>query len=204
MFISSESKLTFSRFFLQPANTLHRQYEALRAYFVEGLPSREAAARFGYTPGSFRGLVHRFRQEPDRSFFQPVSESDQPDPPRDDLRQHVIALRKQNFSIYDISQALAREGLSLSPVAVNTILKEEGFARLPRRLDEERLPGTRPTCAGVADVQQFDLRPQEFHTKFGGLFLFLPTAISTPSLNRLVSQVRPWSLPAVLSVLCSP
>ena len=30
--------------FLQPVNSTHRQYEALRAYFVEGLPSAEAAA----------------------------------------------------------------------------------------------------------------------------------------------------------------
>ena len=46
MFISSEQKLTFSRFFLEPANATHRQYEALRAYFVEGASSKEAAQRF--------------------------------------------------------------------------------------------------------------------------------------------------------------
>ena len=34
-------KLTdLARVFLTPANTTHRQYEALRAYFVEGLSSR--------------------------------------------------------------------------------------------------------------------------------------------------------------------
>ena len=45
-------------FFLQPANATQRQYEALRAYFVEGLPSGEVARRFGYSPGSFRVLCH--------------------------------------------------------------------------------------------------------------------------------------------------
>jgi len=35
---------------------LHRQYEALRAYFVDELPSKEVAERFGYAPGSFRVL----------------------------------------------------------------------------------------------------------------------------------------------------
>ena len=29
--------------FLEPRNATHRQYEALRAYYVEGLPSAEAA-----------------------------------------------------------------------------------------------------------------------------------------------------------------
>ena len=45
MFISSEQKLTFSRFFMEPSNATHRQYEALRAYFVEGVSSKEAARR---------------------------------------------------------------------------------------------------------------------------------------------------------------
>ena len=59
----------FARRFLEPSNATHRQYEALRAYFVEGVSSAEAARRFGYTPGSFRVLVHKFRQNPDRTFF---------------------------------------------------------------------------------------------------------------------------------------
>src|SRR5438477_12883858 len=128
MFISSEQKLTFSRFFMEPSNATHRQYEALRAYFVEGVSSKEAAQRFGYTPGTFRTLVHQFRQDPQRSFFRPPREQ-HTDPRQDELRQRVIALRKQNLSIYDISQALEHEGHSLSPVAVNLILEQEGFAR---------------------------------------------------------------------------
>jgi DNA-directed RNA polymerase specialized sigma24 family protein len=69
LFISKDKKLTFSHHFLEPGNTSHRQYEALRAYFVEGLSSAQAATRFGYTSGSFRSLVHQFRQNPQRSFF---------------------------------------------------------------------------------------------------------------------------------------
>jgi hypothetical protein len=50
------------RFFLEPdPATYHRQYEALRAVFVDGLPQEEVADRFGYTYGSLRQLVHRFR-----------------------------------------------------------------------------------------------------------------------------------------------
>jgi len=72
MFNSKLNKLTnMARFFLEPANATHRQYEALRAYFVEDLPSAEVARRFGYSPGSFRVLTHQFRQHPDRPFFLP-------------------------------------------------------------------------------------------------------------------------------------
>jgi DNA-directed RNA polymerase specialized sigma24 family protein len=49
-------------FFRQPACPAQRQYEALRAVFVGGLPQSDAAARFGYSPDAFRQLVHRFRQ----------------------------------------------------------------------------------------------------------------------------------------------
>ena len=50
---------------------------------------------------------------------------------KDRLRQQVIALRKDNLSIYDISRVLEQEEEKLSLVGVSVILKEEGFARLP-------------------------------------------------------------------------
>jgi len=177
----------FANHFLQPTNATHRQYEALRAYFVEGLPSAEAATRFGYSPGSFRVLVHHFRQNPARPFFRPPTKGPQTAPKKDRLRAQVITLRKQNLSIYDISRTLRDAGHSLSPAAVAVLLKTEGFARLPRRLDEERPPGSRPTTADVADVRQLDLAPRSFRTQFGGLFLFLPSLAAVP-FDRILRQ----------------
>ena len=173
--------------FLQPANSTHRQYEALRAYFVDGLPSAEAAARFGYSPGSFRVLTHSFRHNPERAFFFPPAKGSQSAPKKDRVRDRVITLRKQNLSIYDISRILHDEGHSLSPAAVSVLLKAEGFARLPRRLDEERPPGSRPTTAEVADVTRLDLSPRSFRTQFGGLFLFLPSVATVP-FDRMLRQ----------------
>jgi hypothetical protein len=188
MFTSEAKELTdISRLFVEPTNATHRQYEALRAFFVDRLPSAEAARRFGYTPGSFRVLVHQFRQNPRRDFFLKPAKGPQSAPKTDPVRDRVIALRKENLSIYDISRNLAHEGQPLSPVAVALILKDEGFARLPRRADDERPPGSRPTTADVADVRQLDLSPQSFRTKFGGLFLFLPMLASIP-LDRILRE----------------
>jgi len=50
-------------FFNQPACPAQRQYEALRAVFIDGLSQSDAAARFGYSPDAFRQLVHQFRQD---------------------------------------------------------------------------------------------------------------------------------------------
>lgn len=163
-----------ARRFLVPRNATHRQYEALRAYFVDGLPSAEAAKRFGYSPVAFRVLCYRFRQEPEREFFVSPVKGPKSAPKKDRARARVVELRKQNLSIYDISRALEDEGKKLSPGAVQQIVKEEGFAKLPRRADDERLPGSRPDAAAVADARGLDLTPRRFRTRVGGLFLFMP------------------------------
>ena len=186
MFNSQPNKLTdLSQVFLEPTNATHRQYEALRAFFVEGTASAEVARSFGYTPGSFRVLVHQFRQCPRRDFFLTPAKGPHSAPKSDPLRDRIIALRKQNLSIYDISRNLAHQGHPLSPVTIAQTLKDEGFARLPRRADDERPPGSRPTTADVADVRQLDLSPRSFETQFGGLFLFLPILASIP-LDRIL------------------
>lgn len=189
MFNSQENKLTdMERIFLEPANSTHRQYEALRAYFVDGLPSAETAARFGYSPGSFRVLCHQLRQNPHRQFFMPPQKGPRIAPKKENLREKVVALRKQNLSIYDINEVLAGDGQRLSPAAISIILKEEGFARLPRRADEERPSRPGPQKAEVADVRQLDLSPRSFRTQFGGLFLFLPSLVQI-GIDRIISSI---------------
>jgi hypothetical protein len=48
-------------YFAQPSCPAQRQYEALRAVFLLGLPQTEAARQFGYSYDAFRQLVHQFR-----------------------------------------------------------------------------------------------------------------------------------------------
>ena len=166
----------------------------MRAYFVDQLSSHEAAAKFGYTPGSFRVLCHQFRQEPQRPFFladRAASRRTVPSatPPKTSrLHEKVIALRKQNFSIYDIVRALQLEQEALSAPAVWSILRDAGFAKLPRRRDEERPVGTYPTKAPVADVRQVDWSAREWRTDFGGLFLFVPMLVAL-RFEELVQQI---------------
>ena len=45
--------------FTVPEQANHRRYEALRAYYVEGLTYAEAGARFGYTRWAMIDLVRR-------------------------------------------------------------------------------------------------------------------------------------------------
>lgn len=138
------------------------------------MPSKEAARRFGYSGGSFRVLVRHFRQNPARPFFLPPPKGPQQAPKSDPVRDRIIQARKQNLSIYDIQRLLQDQGHALSPAYIGIILKQEGFARLPRRADEERPEHPHAQRAPVADVQQLDLAPRQLRTQFGGLFLFVP------------------------------
>lgn len=165
---------TEAAFFLEPQHPRHRQYEALRAYFVEGQPSGVAARQFGYTPGSFRVLCHKFRQGALGAFFRDLPRGPQVQAKKDPARPLIVALRKQNLSIYDIQDALGQQGHPLSLTAIHEVLRAEGFARLPRRRDEERPQRPRPERAAVADVRQFRLAPGRFATALGGLFVFVP------------------------------
>src|SRR5215471_16027108 len=126
------------QFFERPATPSQRQYEALRAYFIEGLASPEVARRFGYTPAAFRMLCYEFRRGQLADFFAVKRTGPQQQPKKRKLHDIVVALRKRNYSIYDISHALKEQGTPLGTTAVREILAEEGFAPLPRRLDEER------------------------------------------------------------------
>src|SRR5882724_11620487 len=172
-----KSLSTCQRFFLHPASAKQRQYEALRAYYVDERPVAEVARAFGYSPGAFHVLCHHFRRQAAPVFFAAPRPGPHGQPKKSAARESIIALRKRNYSIYEISEALKERQLPLSPTAVREVLKAEGFAALPRRLDEERAARPRPTVEPVADARAFSLAPRRFQTRCGGLFLFLPELI---------------------------
>jgi hypothetical protein len=165
------------RFFLEPANPKQRMYEALRAYFIDELPSAEVARAFNYSPGSFQVLCHHFRRDADPNFFVSTRPGPRSQPRKSAARDLIVHLRKQNHSVYEISDALKQQQCPLSPTAVREVLRQEGFAPLPRRLDQERPEGLGPMIEAVADVRQLSLAPRTFTTCCGGLFLFVPDLV---------------------------
>jgi transposase len=187
--IGELNDLTAERFFREPATARQRQYEALRAYFVEHRLSHEVARQFGYSPGSFRVLCHDFRHGRLGDFFAETRPGPRAQPKKSPARERIVELRKRNYSVYDISAALAEDGMKLSTTAVREVLREEGFAPLPRRLDEERAPQPRPKAEPAADVRRFVLPQGRFTTPLGGLFLFLPDLIRL-DVDRLAERAK--------------
>src|SRR6267142_3861245 len=181
------------KFFLEPDNPKQRMYEALRAYFIDDRPSSEVARAFGYTTGSFQVLCHHFRRDSDPVFFTSTRPGPRSQPKKSAARDLIIRLRKQNHSVYEISEALKEQKCPLSPTAVREVLKEEGFAPLPRRLDAERPDRPRPTVEPIADVRNLSLAPRTFTTRCGGLFLFVPDLVRLKMDQLALSTHMPGS-----------
>lgn len=175
----SKSLTDLSRFFLEPKSPMQRKYEALRAYIVDGLPTNKVAEAFGYTEGAFRVLCHTFRNDPDKRFFLATRPGPKFSPKKDQARERVIGLRKQNYSTEDISRLLRDEGISLSAISIWAILKEEGFEKLPKRPEAARPKWPRPDQAPYADVRQFSLAPRVLDTRLAGVFLLFKLLAET-------------------------
>ena len=163
---------------MAPETPLHRQYEALRAFFVEERSSVEIARSFAYSPGAFRVLCHQFRHDPAKraAFFKHPKHGPQHAPVRDRVRDRAVALRKRNLSVYDIQRELALAKQPISINALSVLLREEGFARLPRRRDDERPAALKPDPADMADVRTLGTVPQILPHPLWGALLFRAAA----------------------------
>src|SRR5260370_36079405 len=120
--------------FTSPAQVNQRRYEALRAYFTEGLTYEQAGARFGYARWTMINLVRDYRAGKLELFAPPRKPGPPPGvaPAKDRPRGRVVALRRQGLAAYEISARLAAEGTPLNRTSVGEILAEEGFGRLLR------------------------------------------------------------------------
>jgi len=162
-----------AKFFLESHTPKQRQYEALRAYYVENMSGQDIATQFGYTINAFRILCHQFKHNKDRQFFIESKPGPKYSPKRDRSRDRIIALRKQNYSVQDIQRLLSEEKIEISSGSIWIILQEEGFSKLPRRKDEERPEFPRPDKARYADIRQLSWHERTIETRFGGIFLLM-------------------------------
>jgi transposase len=121
------------KFFMHPVNGWQKQYEALRASFVERLPAKVVAERFGYSQAYIHLLRHQFTHGK-IDFSEPVPESKTQRRRVDAaIRQKIRSFREHRLSAGEITQLLSEEGVEISVRTVERVLAEEGYPRLPRR-----------------------------------------------------------------------
>jgi hypothetical protein len=183
----------------------HRRYEALRAYFVEGLSYAQAGARVGYTRWAMVNLVRDYRNGKLKLFAPPRKPGRAPGtaPAKDRVRGRVIELRREGLSTYEISARLAGEHTPLNRTSVGEILTEEGFGRLLRHPDPQA--STSPATPGrdtrLPRTHRIDFRswPATTETGKAGLLLLIPDLIELglPDLVRKAGYPGTRVVPAL-------
>jgi len=87
----------------------------------------------------------------------------------------VIMLRKQNYAITDIRAALDAKNMPLSLDKINNILKNEGFAALPKRTHQERVSIQLPKKIIPPESVTWKYSDEIFSTeRAAGVLIFLP------------------------------
>lgn len=125
-------------FFTIPQSTAQKQYEALRAFYLDGRSAAEVAEQFGYTISSFYALNRDFRQrlknsESSEQFFVSPTAGRKPKDRMGQVESLIIKLRKQYLSVPEIKTYLNALEYDVSESTIYLTLKQAGFARLPRR-----------------------------------------------------------------------
>ncbi len=188
-------------FFINPAHEWQRRYEALRASFVDRLPARIVADRFGYTMAYIHLLRHQFTTGK-LDFAEPAPEGKSARyRVSAETRRKIRTWREGNLSAGEIAQLLSEEGLDISVRTVERVLAEEGFSKLPRRT---RLK-IGLTVKGAEVPQRSErisiaqMEGQRFSCDCAGAFLFAPflEKFQVPELVRVAGLPGTKVIPAV-------
>jgi transposase len=193
IFISMAKSIDPYRYFTHPESAGQKQYEALRAFYVDRLPANVVAERFGYTVASFNALRHKFKT---RELTFQFTEQPGPHGSRiaKEVQQRIFEIRRtHNLSNYRIAEILAIEGHEVNPRTISRLLKAAGFPPVPRRakLDiGETVKGAMvPPEARVLNNEI--LEELTATCSVGGIFLFMPLIEQL----RLPQVVEKASLP---------
>jgi transposase len=165
-----------ANFFTHPKLEWQRRYEALRASFVDRLPYKVVAEKFGYSPGYVRLLRHQFKHGK-IDFNEPVTEGKaQRRRVSAEVRQKIIDWRKKQLSSGQITELLSEDGIEISVKTVERVLAEEGFPKLARRTRIQI--GMTVKGAEIPErselVLMADINGEQWSSPAAGVFLFAP------------------------------
>ena len=185
----------FIDFFINPKNVLHKQYEALRSFYVDGRLADDVAKQYGYTKSAFYSLVRDFKirmQSKDfnlaEHFFKTPVAGRRVRSDTMATKDLIIELRKKHYSVPDIKTFLDADGRQISERHIYTILMGEGFVRLPRRDKTEKASlAINPKTLAAPKAQILKItKPEKFTSNACGVLIFLPYIV-TLGLDKLIS-----------------
>jgi len=108
------------------------------------------------------------------------------------IRNIVVKLRKKNFSVEDIKISLDAVGHQVSENTIYLIIKNEGFARLPKRSKQNKRQLENVKIEALKS-EAINFMPEKFKTTSGALLCFLPI-IREYGIDEIIqSSAYPWT-----------
>jgi len=188
-------------FFTAPSDTAQRRYEALRAYYVEGVTAAEAAERFGYASSTVVAMVRDFQPDP-AEFFIERRPGPKVAPAKAAAHDEVLRLRALGLSVTDIAEVLADGPMALNRTGVWEILRDEGYERLAQRPPHQRFRPGRDRPPRVRGIV-WPATPIRVPTDYAGVMLLLPGLVDLDLAGAVTTARFPGTreVPAISSVL---
>jgi len=196
-------------FFQSPKNPTQKQYEDLRAFYVEKKPACDVAAQYGYTTTSFYSLSRDFKKllNNQESALNKFFICSKPGPKlknrtvsTDNL---IIILRKKYLSVSDIKSILDSQDLKISETYIYSLLKREGFARLPRRGVQAKRETSSNVPIAAPKTTLLSWTSESFNTPSVGILAFIPYIIENGIDKLILASEYPGTttIPIINSIL---
>jgi len=168
-------------YFTAANNPLHRQYLALRMFFVDGCAASQVALEYGYSVATVYSLVRDFKEKFTSGSDDPFFKESKTGRPKLDhggeIGRLIVAYRKKYLSVPEIKAALDAQNIKVSERYITSLLTKEGFARLPRRENEVRnnvdIENKTEDCSALKS-ERLSFMPEKFSSQLAGILLFLP------------------------------
>lgn len=167
-------------YFENPKNSYHRQFIAMRAYFLEKMTATDVAAKFGYTVNTIYSMARDFKNNLENieedPFFKAVILGRKQLDLNGRITNLIVSQRKNYMSIPEIKSALEASNIKVSVGFISDTLKREGFARLPRRDKDAKhtIELDIPKGLIAEKARTLSCSCEKFTSQLAGILCFLP------------------------------
>lgn len=123
----------------------------------------------------------------EKKFFAPLAIGRPAKEWKDKTEQLIIALRKKYLSVPDIKVILDTQEAGISETYIYSLLKREGFARLPRRSKQAKIETLSKVKIEAPVASLLSLQMEVFGTAHAGLLCFIPYLLDA-GIDRIIQK----------------
>ena len=192
--LKTNPNIDCSSYFTEPSSALHKQYLALRKFFVDGYNAEQVAKECGYSTNTVYSMVLDFKEKMasgnlEDPFFKENKTGRKPIDRKGEIEETVVNLRKKYFSVPDILIATDAMGFGLTIYSIEKILNDAGFARLPRRgkqFKSDTVSSYEPKLTAPISCRLLPDQ-EEFSSQLAGLLCILPY-IAKYGIDKIINE----------------